>query len=61
MKILVAVVLTLFTAGYLLPFSIALIRGTRNLAAIFLLNFFLGWSIIGWIVAAIWALTEKTD
>jgi hypothetical protein len=36
-------------------------RGTRNLAAIFLLNFFLGWSVIGWVIAAIWAVTEQSD
>ena len=61
MRLLIAVLLTIFTAGYMLPFSIALARGTKNLAAIFLLNFFLGWSIIGWIVAVIWAVTERTD
>lgn len=61
MRTLIAVVLTLITLGYLLPFSIALVRGTRNLAAIFLVNFFLGWSVVGWIISAVWAITEKTD
>jgi hypothetical protein len=40
---------------YFLPSIIALARSKRDLLAIFLLNFFLGWSIIGWIVALIWA------
>jgi hypothetical protein len=40
---------------YLLPSIIALARSKRDLLAIFLLNLFLGWSIIGWFVALIWA------
>ena len=40
---------------YFLPSIIALARGKRDLLAIFLLNFFLGWSVIGWFVALIWA------
>jgi hypothetical protein len=44
---------------YFLPSIIALARGKRDLLAIFLLNLFLGWSIIGWIVALVWA--AKSD
>jgi hypothetical protein len=40
---------------YFLPSIVALIKSKRDLLAIFLLNFFLGWSVIGWIVALIWA------
>ena len=40
---------------YFLPSIIALARGKRDLLAIFLLNFFLGWTVIGWLVALIWA------
>jgi hypothetical protein len=40
---------------YFLPSIIALARSKRDLLAIFLLNFFLGWSVIGWIVALVWA------
>jgi hypothetical protein len=40
---------------YFLPSIIALLRGKRDALAIFLLNLFLGWSVIGWIVALIWA------
>jgi len=40
---------------YFLPSIIALARGKRDLLAIFLLNFFLGWTVIGWVVALIWA------
>lgn len=44
---------------YFLPFIIALARSKRDLLSIFLLNFFLGWTFIGWIVALVWAL--KSD
>jgi hypothetical protein len=40
---------------YFLPSIIALARSKRDLLSIFLLNLFLGWSIIGWIVALVWA------
>jgi hypothetical protein len=44
---------------YFLPTIIALARSKRDTLAIFLLNFFLGWSVIGWFVSLIWAL--KSD
>jgi hypothetical protein len=44
---------------YFLPSIIALARSKRDIAAIILLNFFLGWTAIGWVVALVWAL--KTD
>ena len=44
---------------YFLPSIIALARSKRDLVAIFLLNLFLGWSVIGWIVALDWA--AKSD
>lgn len=40
---------------YFLPSIIALARSKRDTLAIFLLNFFLGWSVIGWIIALVWA------
>jgi T4 superinfection immunity protein len=40
---------------YFLPSIIALLRNKRDTLAIFLLNLFLGWSVIGWIVALVWA------
>lgn len=40
---------------YFLPSIIALARSKRDTLAIFLLNLFLGWSVIGWIVALVWA------
>ncbi len=44
---------------YFLPSIVALVRSKRDIAAIILLNFFLGWTMIGWIIALVWAV--KTD
>jgi hypothetical protein len=44
---------------YFLPSIVALARSKRDLAGIVLLNLFLGWTMIGWVVALIWAV--KTD
>ncbi len=41
---------------YFLPSVIALLREKRDKLSIFLLNFFLGWSGIGWVIALVWAL-----
>jgi len=43
---------------YFLPSIIALARNKRDILAIFLLNLFLGWSVIGWIVALVWAVKQ---
>ena len=42
-------------AMYFLPTIIAVIKGKRDTVAILLLNLFLGWSVIGWIIALVWA------
>jgi len=41
---------------YFLPSIVAIVRSKRDLAGIILLNFFLGWTMIGWVVALIWAV-----
>lgn len=45
---------------YFLPTIIALIKSKRDTVAILLLNLFLGWSVIGWIIALIWAARNDT-
>ncbi|MGA8432146.1 MAG: superinfection immunity protein [Candidatus Sulfotelmatobacter sp.] len=44
---------------YFLPSIIALARNKRDIGGIVLLNFFLGWTMIGWVIALVWAV--KTD
>lgn len=41
---------------YFLPTIIAVRRRHRNLLPIILVNIFLGWTFVGWIVALIWAI-----
>jgi T4 superinfection immunity protein len=43
---------------YFLPSIIALARNKQNIVTIVLLNFFLGWTAIGWIIAIVMALKE---
>jgi len=40
---------------YFLPSIVAFARNKRDTTAILLLNIFRGWTLIGWIVALIWA------
>ena len=44
---------------YFLPSIIGLARSKRNLGRIFVLNLLLGWTMIGWIVAFIWAVKAE--
>ena len=44
---------------YFLPSLIAVARHTHNSTGIFLLNLFLGWTGIGWIIALVIALCSS--
>jgi len=44
---------------YFLPVIVAVSRKHNNAAAIGVLNFFLGWTIAGWIVALVWSMTDN--
>ena len=50
-------VLVILGLLYFLPWFVG--RKKRNSSAIFWLNFFLGWTGVGWVAALIWGL--KTD
>jgi len=52
-------ILLIFIPSYFVPTFIALSRKKSNTGAIFALNLFLGWSLIGWAGALIWALSNK--
>ena len=46
--------------GFLLYFLPSIIgRDKRDAAGIFLVNLFLGWTVIGWIIALIWAVSGE--
>ena len=46
-------------AMYWLPTLIAVVRRTPSALGVAVFNFFLGWTVIGWIVALVWALAAS--
>lgn len=57
MESVTAIFLLLILIGvYFTPSIVALYRGKEPLA-IFLLNFLLGWTFLGWVFALVWAAT----
>jgi hypothetical protein len=55
-------VLLLSFLAYLIPTGIAWYRGHRNKVLITVLNVLFGWSLIGWVVCALWAIFgDKRD
>lgn len=56
--ITLAWILAICTIGYLLPWAIAASRGKSNAGAIGLVNFFAGWTIIGWFAALVMACSS---
>jgi len=46
---------------YFLPSLVALIRGCKSSGAgIIVLNGLLGWTVLGWIIALVWACSAST-
>jgi len=43
---------------YFIPTIVAKVRNHHNTMAIFLLNLFLGWSLLGWVAALVWAVIK---
>ena len=60
MRLVFAILMSILSVFYFLPFAIAFNRRRANTGAIFALNLFLGWSLIGWVVALVWALKEES-
>jgi hypothetical protein len=56
--VLAFLVPTIIILVYFFPSMVASRRGNRNTKAIYVLNLFLGWTELGWIVALVWAFTE---
>ena len=53
------VLLALFT--YFVPTMVATSRSHRQALPIFVINAFLGWTLIGWVVALAWACTTDVN
>jgi hypothetical protein len=62
MSILILFLALIILLFYFLPSLIASARHKRQFLAIFLINLFAGWTLIGWFGALIWAaIVEKSD
>jgi len=46
---------------YFLPTIGAIGAKKRNTSAIFVLNLFLGWTFLGWIIALVWAACKDAE
>ncbi|WP_034583654.1 superinfection immunity protein [Helicobacter pametensis] len=49
----------IFGIFYFIPCVIAFVRGHSSRYGILVLNFFLGWTFIFWVVSLAWALSKK--
>ena len=50
--------LAAIVACYFIPSFVARARGHHNAVSIFLLNLFLGWTLVGWVAALVWAMSS---
>lgn len=55
---IVSIVVAILSAGYMLPWAIAAVRGNRNTWSVFWVNLLLGWTVIGWIIALVMSIRE---
>ena len=55
LHVVIAWVAAVLTALYFLPWAVAATRYKSNTLAVALVNFLLGWTIIGWVVALVMA------
>lgn len=49
------IALVLFLAIYFIPTMVGCANGKDNKGGIFVLNLFLGWTLLFWVVALVWA------
>lgn len=53
------IVLSLIILAYLLPSLVAFARHHRNDNSICVINIFLGWTILGWIICLAWSFSSN--
>ncbi len=54
-------VLVIIVGLYFLPALVANRRKHLNCGAIWVLNNFLGWTFLGWVIALVWAFTNNVE
>jgi hypothetical protein len=55
---IIAVLVAILSAGYMLPWAIAAVRSNANAWSVFWINLLLGWTVVGWIVALVMSIRE---
>jgi len=48
----------LVTTLYFLPTIMAIVTKQHNVLSIFVINLFLGWTVVGWVLALSWAVKK---
>lgn len=61
LNIVGAIIVACVSLFYLLPGCIATIRNTRDSGMVWVINIFLGWTILGWIVALAMSFKESRN
>ena len=56
-----AFILMVLFAFYCIPMCIAMFRNHQQMLAIIILNFFFGWTLLGWAVALVWSCTNPAQ
>jgi hypothetical protein len=46
---------------YFFPWAVAWARDHHQISAIAVLNLFLGWTLLGWVAALVWAFTAVRE
>ena len=57
--ITVLVIFAMVLGVYFLPTVVAMMRNHHNAGAILVLNLLLGWTLLGWVAALVWSLTNR--
>jgi hypothetical protein len=55
------IILLLGIAFYFIPFIVATSNKKSNAGAIGALNLLLGWTLVGWVVALVWAMSKDVQ
>ncbi len=58
MRATLAILLSIISVGYFVPTTVAIIKKKTDTTAILMLNLFLGWTLVGWVVALVWATKQ---
>jgi hypothetical protein len=57
--LIVGLILLMLVGPYWVPTFVAFSRKHPSRGGVFALNFFLGWTFIGWVIALVWALSDN--